>query len=330
MGAVLVTGGAGYIGSHAVLALMEGGRQVVVLDDLSTGDRNLLPAGVLLVAGNVADLPLVSDVLRTYQVGTVMHFAGSIIVPESVTDPLKYYRNNTAASRNLIEACLAAGVGRFVFSSTAAVYGNPPTPVVTEQTATLPVSPYGWSKLMVEQMLADVSAANGHFRHVILRYFNVAGADPAGRAGQVTANATHLIKVACEAVSGQRQGMTIFGADYPTADGTCVRDYIHVADLADAHLRALEYLEEGGASTLLNCGYGRGYSVHQVVDAVARIAGAPLLWVEGPRRPGDPVELVADSARLRTVLGWQPRLDDLDLIVRTALDWQRRRFPSNP
>lgn len=325
MDTVLVTGGAGYIGSHAVLALRAAGRAVVVLDDLSTGDRGLVPADVPLIVGDVADAARTGTLLRDHQVGTVMHFAGSIIVPESVADPLKYYRNNTAASRNLIEACVTAGVGRFIFSSTAAVYGNPPTRMVTEQTPTAPVSPYGWSKLMTEQMLADVAAAHPSFRSIALRYFNVAGADPHGRAGQVTPNATHLIKLACETALGRRTALNIFGTDYPTPDGTCVRDYIHVSDLADAHVCALEHLERGGDSLVLNCGYGRGYSVRQVADAVDRVLGQPLPKMEAPRRAGDPVELVADSARLRDLLGWHPRLDDLDLIVRHALEWERRR-----
>lgn len=325
MDTVLVTGGAGYIGSHAVLALRSSGRAVVVLDDLSTGDRGLVPADVPLIVGDVADAERVGSLLRDHRIGTVMHFAGSIIVPESVADPLKYYRNNTAASRNLIEACVTAGVGRFIFSSTAAVYGNPPTRMVTEQTPTAPVSPYGWSKLMTEQMLADVAAAYPAFRYTALRYFNVAGADPAGRAGQVTPNATHLIKLACETALGRRDALNIFGTDYPTPDGTCVRDYIHVSDLADAHVCALGHLEGGGGSLVLNCGYGRGYSVRQVAEAVDRVLGRPLSKVEAPRRAGDPVELVADSARLRHLLGWHPRLDDLDLIVRHALEWERRR-----
>lgn len=325
MDTVLVTGGAGYIGSHAVLALRAAGRAVVVLDDLSTGDRGLVPANVPLIVGDVADAERVGSLLRDHRVGTVMHFAGSIIVPESVADPLKYYRNNTAASRSLIEACVTAGVGRFIFSSTAAVYGNPPTRMVTEQTPTAPVSPYGWSKLMTEQMLADVAAAYPSFRSIALRYFNVAGADPAGRAGQVTPNATHLIKLACETALGRRDALNIFGTDYPTPDGTCVRDYIHVSDLADAHVCALEHLERGGDSLVLNCGYGRGYSVRQVADAVDRVLGRPLSKREAPRRAGDPVELVADSTRLRDLLGWRPRLDDLDLIVRHALEWERRR-----
>jgi UDP-glucose 4-epimerase len=326
MDTVLVTGGAGYIGSHAVLALRAAGRAVVVLDDLSTGDRGLVPSDVSLIVGDVADADGVGTLLRDHHVGTVMHFAGSVIVPESVADPLKYYRNNTAVSRSLIEACVTAGVGRFIFSSTAAVYGNPPTRMVTEQTPTAPVSPYGWSKRMTEQMLADVAAAHPSFRYIALRYFNVAGADPAGRAGQVTPNATHLIKLACETALGRRDALNIFGTDYPTPDGTCVRDYIHVSDLADAHICALGHLEGGGGSLVLNCGYGRGYSVRQVAAAMDRAAGRPLSKVEAPRRTGDPVELVADSSRLRDLLGWRPRQDDLDLIVWHALEWERRRY----
>ncbi|AUN33925.1 UDP-glucose 4-epimerase GalE [Niveispirillum cyanobacteriorum] len=324
MDTVLVTGGAGYIGSHAVLALRAAGRAVVVLDDLSTGDRNLIPADVPMIVGDVADTDRTGALLRDHRIGTVMHFAGSIIVPESVADPLKYYRNNTAASRSLIETCIKTGVGRFIFSSTAAVYGNPPTRMVTEQTPVAPVSPYGWSKLMTEQMLADVAAAHQAFRYIALRYFNVAGADPQGRAGQVTPNATHLIKLACETALGRRKVLNIFGSDYPTPDGTCIRDYIHVSDLADAHVCALNHLEKGGNSLVLNCGYGRGYSVRQVAEAVDRAAGRPLPKVEAPRRIGDPVELVADSTRLRDLLGWRPRVDDLDLIVSHALAWERR------
>lgn len=326
MDTVLVTGGAGYIGSHAVLALLAAGRAVVVLDDLSTGDQGLVPVDVPLIVGDVADAERTAALLRDHSVGTVMHFAGSIIVPESMADPLKYYRNNSAASRSLIEACVRAGVGRFIFSSTAAVYGNPPTRMVTEQTPTAPVSPYGWSKLMTEQMLADVAAAHPAFRYIALRYFNVAGADPEGRAGQVTPNATHLIKLACETTLGRRAALHIFGTDYPTPDGTCVRDYIHVSDLADAHVCALDHLEGGGDSLVLNCGYGRGYSVRQVAEAMERDAGKPLPKLEAPRRAGDPVELVADSTRLRNLLGWRPRLDDLDLIVRHALAWERSRI----
>lgn len=327
MNTVLVTGGAGYIGSHAVLALLAAGRAVVVLDDLSTGDRDLVPAEVPLIVGDIADADQTAALLRDHHIGTVMHFAGSIIVPESVADPLKYYRNNTAASRSLVEACIKARVGRFIFSSTAAVYGNPPTRRVTEQTPVAPVSPYGWSKLMTEQMLADVAVAYPAFRYIALRYFNVAGADPQSRAGQVPPNATHLIKVACETALGRREALNIFGSDYPTPDGTCIRDYVHVSDLANAHVCALSHLEKGGDSLVLNCGYGRGYSVRQVAEAVERAAGLPLRTIEAPRRAGDPVELVADSSRLRDLLGWCPRLDDLDMIVRHALVWEKGRNP---
>jgi len=322
--AVLVTGGAGYIGSHAVLALLAAGRAPVVLDDLSTGSTRLVPPGVPFVQGNVADAGLVTQTLERYRIGTVMHFAGSVMVAESVADPLKYYRNNLLASQVLLETCRRVGVGRLIFSSTAAIYGNPPTRAVTEQTPADPISPYGRSKRMVEQMLADLAAADGGFRYVALRYFNVAGADPAGRIGQLTPNATHLIKAACETLLGGREKLRIFGTDYPTIDGTCVRDFIHVADLAAAHLRALDHLEQGGASAVLNCGYGRGYSVRQVVAAVARAGGHPLAVEEAPRRPGDPVELVADSSRLRHLLGWQPAYDDLDRIVGDALAWERK------
>lgn len=324
MKTVLVTGGAGYIGSHVVLALRDAGRSVVVLDDLSTGNRHSVPADVPLIVGDAGDAGLVDMVLRTEAVGTVMHFAGSIIVPESVADPLKYYRNNTLVSHALIAASLAAGVRRFIFSSTAAIYGNPPAPLVTEEMPAAPASPYGWSKLMVERMLADLSAAHPDFHHVCLRYFNVAGADPAGRAGQTTARATHLIKLACEVMLGRRDRLTLFGTDYPTPDGTCIRDYIHVSDLADAHLLALEHLEGGGGDLSLNCGYGRGYSVRDVIGAINRVGGRSLPVVEAGRRPGDPAELIADSTRLRQLLGWQPRFDDLDLIVRHALDWEQR------
>jgi UDP-glucose 4-epimerase len=327
MDTVLVTGGAGYIGSHVVLALRSAGRAVVVLDDLSTGDKGVVPADVPLIVGDVADAALTGALLRDHGIGTVMHFAGSINVPESVADPLKYYRNNTVASQSLIGACIRADVGRFIFSSTAAVYGNPPARVVTEQTPTAPVSPYGRSKLMTEQMLGDVAVARPGFRYIALRYFNVAGADPDGRVGQVTPNASHLIKLACETAAGKRGALQIFGTDYPTPDGTCVRDYIHVSDLADAHLCALTHMERGGDSLILNCGYGRGYSVREVAAAVERVTGCPLPKVEAPRRAGDAVELVADSHRLRTLLGWQPRLNDLDLIVQHALAWERGRSP---
>lgn len=324
MRTVMVTGGAGYIGSHVVLALTDAGRRVLVLDNLSTGHRDLVPDGVPLVVGDVADTDRVRHLLRSHDVSTVMHFAGSIIVPESIADPMKYYRNNVAASLALIDACLAVDIPHFIFSSTATLYGDAGTDILSEQCPARPVSPYGWSKWMIEQVLADVGRPHP-LRHVCLRYFNVAGADPSGRSGQVSANATHLIKVACEHAVGRREHFAIFGTDYPTPDGTCIRDYIHVSDLADAHLRALTYLEAGGDSLVLNCGYGRGHSVRQVVASLARVLDRPFPVPEVARRPGDPAILVADSKRLRERLGWHPRFDDLDLIIRHALAWERRR-----
>lgn len=319
---ILVTGGAGYIGSHVVLKLVAAGHRAVVLDDLSTGFADAV-LGVPLVVGNCGDRALVGTLLREHRVDTLMHFAARTIVPESVADPLRYYGNNTCATRNLLESAAAAGVKHFVFSSTAAVYGMPASGVADEQTELHPINPYGSSKLMSEMMLRDLSAATA-LRHVILRYFNVAGCDPEGRIGQSTPNATLLIKVACEHAVGKRTELGIFGTDYPTPDGTGIRDYIHVEDLAAAHLHALDYLRGGGASETLNCGYGRGYSVREVIDAVARISGAPLRVVEHPRRAGDPPMLIARSDRLKAVLGWQPRYDDLDFIVRTALAWEQR------
>ncbi len=319
---VLVTGGAGYIGSHVVLRLVEGGYRVVVLDDLSTGFREAV-IGAPLVVGNCGDKALVASLLREHGVGTLMHFAARTIVPESVADPLRYYGNNTCATRNLIEACNAAGVKHVVFSSTAAVYGIPPGGKADEDTPTAPINPYGTSKLMSEWMLRDLAAAGGP-RYVALRYFNVAGCDPAGRIGQSTKNATLLVKVACEAAVGKRPHVTVFGTDYPTPDGTGVRDYIHVDDLARAHLDALRYLEAGGASATLNVGYGHGYSVREVLDAVGRANGAAINAVDMPRRAGDPPVLVAEASRISRVLGWTPRLNDLDVIARTSLAWERR------
>ncbi|TAL89538.1 MAG: UDP-glucose 4-epimerase GalE [Rhodanobacter sp.] len=320
--AILVTGGAGYIGSHVVLQLIEAGERVVVLDDLSTGFRDAV-GGATLVVGNVGDPALVANVLREHDVDTVMHFAARTIVPESVADPLRYYGNNTCATRNLLACCRDAGVARIVFSSTAAVYGTPTGGVAGEDTPTAPINPYGSSKLMSEWMLRDLAAAGGP-RYVVLRYFNVAGCDPEGRIGQSTKNATLLIKVACEAALGKRPRLSIFGTDYPTPDGTGIRDYIHVVDLARAHLDALRYLREGGASATLNCGYGHGYSVREVLAAVARAHGAPVPFVEEPRRAGDPPSLIAVSDRIRATLGWQPRHDDLDFIAHTALAWEKK------
>lgn len=321
-GKVLVTGGAGYIGSHVVRQLGEAGENVVVLDNLSTGFRSAVTSGTLVV-GDSGDRDVVRRLLAEHRVSTILHFAANTIVPESVTNPLKYYGNNTCATRNLIECAVEAGTRHFIFSSTAAVYGIPPGGLAAEDSPTVPINPYGTSKLMSEWMLRDASAAHG-FGYVALRYFNVAGADPGGRIGQSTRQATLLTKVACEAAVGKRPHVSIFGTDYATPDGTGVRDYIHVEDLATAHLAALSYLRQGGQSTVLNCGYGHGYSVREVLAAVDRANGAPLVRREEPRRAGDPPVLVAAADRIRKVLGWQPRHDDLDFIAQTALRWERR------
>ena len=318
---VLVTGGAGYIGSHVVRQLGELGHHIVVLDNLSKGFREAVLAGDLVV-GDTGDRALVSGVLRDHAITAVMHFAAYTIVPESVSNPLKYYGNNTCNTRSLLECCAEAGVKHFIFSSTAAVYGIPEALPATEDSPTAPINPYGMSKLMSEHMLRDLSAASP-LRHVILRYFNVAGSDPGGRIGQSTPEATLLIKVACEHAAGKRSSVAIFGTDYRTPDGTGVRDYIHVEDLADAHVKALDYLAGGGGSVTLNCGYGHGYSVREVLDTVARVEGAPLNVIERPRRAGDPPSLVAGASRIRATLGWTPRYDDLEVIVRTSLAWER-------
>jgi UDP-glucose 4-epimerase len=321
-GSILVTGGAGYIGSHVVLQLRARGERVVVLDDLSRGFRRAV-LDAPLVEGRVGDRDTVRSLLRDHAVETVMHFAAYTIVPESVQQPLKYYGNNTCATRTLLECCLEAGIANFVFSSTAAVYGIPADGVAAETTPTAPINPYGTSKLMSEWILRDLAAASA-LRYVVLRYFNVAGSDTSGRIGQATPNATLLVKAACEAAVGKRPGIAIFGSDYPTPDGTGVRDYLHVEDLAAAHLDALAYLRAGGSSTTLNVGYGHGYSVRQVLAAVERAAGVRLEVREEPRRQGDPPALVARAERIRSDLGWQPRLDDLDAIVRSSLEWERR------
>jgi UDP-glucose 4-epimerase len=326
---ILIAGGAGYIGSHVALALQDAGIPAVVLDDLSTGVRESVPAGMTFVEGDCGDGLLLEEVIRRHRVGTVMHFAGSTVVPESVADPLRYYRNNTLNSLALIEACVRSGVGRFVFSSTAAVYGIAAQAMVTEDTVLAPINPYGSSKLMTEGMLRDSAAAYG-LRYVALRYFNVAGADPAGRSGQSTPAATHLIKVAAQVVVGARNSIEVFGTDYPTPDGTCVRDYIHVCDLADAHVRALKHLESGGESATLNCGYGHGYSVKQVLDMVDEVCGRPLIRRLSGRRPGDPPALVADATRLRRLFDWQPRYAELRVIVETALAWEAKLAGKNP
>jgi UDP-glucose 4-epimerase len=321
-GSILVTGGAGYIGSHVVLQLRERGERVIVLDDLSRGFRQAVLDTPLVVAG-VGDRAAVLEALRSHGVETVMHFAAYTIVPESVREPLKYYGNNTCSTRTLLECCGEAGVKHFVFSSTAAVYGIPPGGIAGETTPPAPINPYGTSKLMSEWLLRDVAAAST-LRYVALRYFNVAGSDPAGRVGQATPNATLLVKVACEAAVGKRAEVSIFGTDYATADGTGVRDFIHVTDLAAAHLDALTYLRGGGASATLNVGYGHGYSVREVLASVERVSGRRLTVREQGRRAGDPPMLVAHADRVRSVLGWRPQLDDLDTIVRSSLAWEER------
>lgn len=319
---VLVTGGAGYIGSHAVLALKDAGWPVVVIDNLTTGFRWAVPDDVPFAQGDVGDMAFVSSLLATHNIGAILHFAGSIIVPESVENPLKYYRNNTANTRTLIEAAVMAGVAHFIFSSTAATYGIPDVVPVSEDAPKSPINPYGMSKLMTEAMLADVAKAHP-MNFCALRYFNVAGADPQGRSGQSTAGATHLIKVAVEAALGKRSHVSVFGTDYDTPDGTGVRDYIHVADLATAHVLALEALIARPAdSMILNCGYGRGFSVNEVLDAVDRVAGVQLDRRIEPRRAGDPDALIADNRRIMASLPWTPRHQDLDEIVRHALAWE--------
>lgn len=324
---ILVTGGAGYIGSHTVRQLGERGERVVTLDNLSKGFRDSVLYGDF-VEGDTADKELVSKLLHDYDVDTVIHFAAHTIVPESVADPLKYYRNNTCASRNLLECCVEAGVKHFVFSSTAAVYGIPESEQCWEDTPTQPINPYGMSKLMTEHMLRDLGAASD-LRSVILRYFNVAGSDPEGRIGQSTPGATLLIKVAAEQAVGKREAIYVFGTDYPTPDGTGVRDYIHVEDLANAHLKALDYLRTGGDSQILNCGYGHGYSVREVLDTVQKVNGAPLNVIEEGRRAGDPPALIAGADKVRKVLGWEPRYDNLEEIARSSLNWERKLAERN-
>ncbi len=318
---VLVTGGAGYIGSHMVLELLDAGEHVVVLDNLSTGFRWAVADGAPLIVGDTGDQALVARLIRQFGVDSIIHFAASIVVPNSVRDPLGYYRNNTVNSRALIECAIDNGVHRFIFSSTAAVYGNPAEVPVSEDAPTQPVSPYGWSKLMSEIMLRDAGQAHD-LNYVILRYFNVAGADPACRAGQSSKGATHLIKVAVETALGLRPTLEVFGIDYPTPDGSCIRDYIHVSDLARAHSDALRHLRAGSASLTLNCGYGRGFSVLEVVETVKRVSGVDFRVEVAPRRPGDPAQIVANSQLARTALGWQPRFDDLPTIVAHALAWE--------
>lgn len=319
---VLVTGGAGYIGSHVVKQLGGMGEQVIVLDNLSTGFSESVLYGELVV-GDTGDIALVEKILRDHMIESVLHFAAHTIVPESVADPLKYYRNNTCSTRNLLACSQACGVKNFIFSSTAAVYGELEGGAATESSPKAPINPYGRSKLMSEWMLQDLCSAT-EMSSVILRYFNVAGSNPDGKIGQSTRNATLLIKVACEAAIGKRDQIKVFGTDYPTPDGTGIRDYIHVEDLAAAHLSALNYLRSGGQSTILNCGYGHGYSVKEVIDSVERVSGNKLHVIESPRRAGDPPMLIANADAIKETLGWEPRLNDLDTIVKTSLDWEKK------
>ena len=320
---ILVTGGAGYIGSHMVRALRDAGEAVVVLDNLSTGFKWAVATDVPLVVGDIGDQALVTRTFAEYGIDAIIHFAASVVVPDSVSDPLGYYRNNTVNSHTLIECAVKGGVKHFIFSSTAAVYGNPAKVPIAENDPTAPMSPYGASKLMTEIMLRDAGAAHG-LASVIMRYFNVAGADPLRRVGQSTKGATHLIKVAVEAALGKRAGMEVYGTDYDTPDGTCIRDYIHVCDLVEAHRDALIWLRHHGWSVTLNCGYGHGFSVLQVIDAVKRISGVDFPVYLAGRRPGDPVQIVAKSDRVRELLGWRPQFDNLETIVRHALAWERK------
>ena len=321
--AILITGGAGYIGTHMVLAALENGDEVVVLDNLSTGARGLVAERAQFYQGDVGDQSLVRDLIARHRITAVLHFAGSIVVPESVERPLAYYANNTVVSRNLIEVCVETGVKHFIFSSTAAVYSVSDGKPVSESAPLDPASPYGRSKLMTEWMLEDTARAHD-FRHVTLRYFNVAGADPQGRTGQSSPRATHLIKRACQAALGRIPHLEIYGTDFPTRDGTGIRDYIHVADLVDAHAAALEHLRSGGDSLTLNCGYGRGFSVREVIGAASKVIGRPVPTREAPRRLGDVAEIVADPTKLQHHLSWKPKHNDLEKIVWTAYEWERR------
>ena len=321
--AVLITGGAGYIGSHMVHDLVQRGEIPVLLDDLSTGFEWLLPASVTLIRGDIADQALVRKIIEDYNIDTIAHFAAKIVVPDSVTDPLGYYESNTVKARSLIESAVKNGVKQFIFSSTAAVYGEPDEMPVSEDTRPNPVSPYGRSKLMVEWMLEDARHAHG-LQSMILRYFNVAGADPEARSGQATPRATHLIKTACEVVTGKRPSMSVFGSDYKTRDGTCIRDYIHVTDLAAAHSLALDYLRNGNPGIMLNCAYGHGSSVNEVIDAVKRVSGVDFAVHYAPRRAGDPPEVIATGSKIKSVLGFKPRYDDLDMIVKHALAFEEK------
>jgi UDP-glucose 4-epimerase len=320
---VLVTGGAGYIGSHMVYALVEAGERVVVVDNLSTGFASAVPTGVPLLVGDAGDEALVSSTIAEHGVESVIHFAGSVVVPDSMRDPLGYYRNNTMTTRSLLNAVIKCGVDRFIFSSTAAVYGNPDQVPVPESAPTRPLSPYGSSKLMTEIMLHDVAMAHG-MSYAVLRYFNVAGADPHARIGLATVGATHLLKIAVEAATGQRAKIDVYGTDYPTPDGSCIRDFIHVSDLAQAHRAALSYLRDGGKSMTLNCGYGRGYSVLETIEAVRSVSGRNFAVQYAARRPGDIMTMVADTRRIRSVLDWTPQYDDLATIATHALAWEQK------
>ena len=320
---VLVTGGAGYVGAHMLLALQAAGEKAVALDDLSVGSRTLVPPGVPLIIADVGDKETLARVFADYDVTEVIHFAGSILVPESLIHPLSYYRNNTANTLALLEACVDAGIRRFIFSSTAAVYGTPDSVPVSESAPFRSITPYGGSMAMSERILSDAATAHG-ISFITLRYFNVAGADPKGRAGEI-GKPTHLIKVAAQIAVGVRhEELQIYGADYPTPDGTAIRDYVHVADIADAHLSALSRLRNGGESATLNVGYGRGYSVREVIEAIERVIGRPIPQKIAPRRAGDPPQLIADGAAIRRVLNWRPRYDDIDFIVETAIAWERK------
>ncbi len=326
---VLVTGGAGYIGAHTAHQLLEAGFRVVIVDNLYSGFRWAIPRSATFYEGDAGDAALVQQIMARHDIAAVIHFAGHIVVPESVEDPLKYYRNNAVVSQRLISACLQSGVGRFIFSSSAAVYGIPRRNPVAEDAATAPINPYGTTKLITEWMLRDVAdapstaAADDGFRYVALRYFNVAGARLDGTLGQATPAATHLIKVACEAACGRRPAVTVFGTDYDTDDGTAIRDFIHVEDLAAAHVEALRYLLDGGPAVVLNCGYGHGFSVREVLACVRAVSGVPIVVEEGPRRAGDPPALIADSRRIRELLGWRPRFDDLEVICGSAYRWEQ-------
>ena len=325
---ILITGGAGYIGSHMIIDLLDAGERVVVLDNLTTGFEWAIDQRAIFIMGNITDHSLVKEICHKYEIRTVMHFAGSTVVPESVEKPLNYYSNNTVASRNLIEASVEAGIENFIFSSTAAVYGITNAEPVSEGSPLSPLSPYARSKLMTELMLADVASAH-KLKYGILRYFNVAGADPKGRVGQSTSNATHLIKVACQVALGKREKLEIFGTDYPTPDGTCLRDYIHVSDLASAHSALLNYLRGGGENLILNCGYGFGFSVRDVANVVRNVSGLEFAIRETDRRPGDPAAVIANSDLLKRKLGWVPKYNSLETIVRSALDWESHLLKLN-